>query len=237
MAKLLYGTQVTDIIGSIGGLTFQHSKAGKICRVKPVASQLLSEAQIERNVYFAQASAAWTNLSTTYKNNWKTFAAAHNKTNLYGEIKVLTAQNWYMSLYLNAISLGRTPLSNVPTWSLPAAYSDEGEINIDFSLQQMDFYVDTYYSPANCGVLIFASPLTLSPSTADRSNMYFLKNIYQLSSGTYDLYTDYINLWFGGSEPSVSTALKCFIKFGIVAYNRVNMLYSQQTFFISPVLG
>jgi hypothetical protein len=231
MSKILYGSEVTDIVGSIGGLTFQHNNSGSICRLKPFNAQTLSQAQIERNVYFSAAVAAFKSLSNTNKNLWKAFAAAHSKVNYYGETKVLTAQNWFTSLYLNAVTVGSSPLVVPPTYSVPALPSIPTSSYIDTSIPEFVFEFDAPFNFTPYYLLIYASPLTFNNSLYDRSNIYYIGYFAVGTQQLFDILGYYVSAYFGSGSLQLDSGLPVFIKVGLVLMSRTSFLCSQMCLF------
>jgi hypothetical protein len=231
MGKLLYGSQITDIVGSIGGLTFQHSSAGQICRAKPFNSTSMSQAQIERTVYFAQAVAAFKSLSTTQKSLWKSFAAAHPKVNYYGETKILTAQNWFTSLFLNARTVDQSPLLVPPTYVVPTLPSIPTSSYFDCSIPEFFVEFDAPFDFSPYFLLIYASPLSFNNSLLDRSNIYFIHTLAPATEQSFDIYPYYVDAYFAGDSMQIDSGLPVFIKVGLVLMSKSSFLCSQMGLF------
>jgi hypothetical protein len=229
MAKVLYGSQITDIAGSIGGLTFQKNASSSIVRLRPTNSATLSEAQIARNVAFSQASSSWSALSGSDKALWNAFAAAHSKVDYYGTTKILSGMNWFMSLYINALSISYPPLTVPPTYALPTAYPvfDSYRFYADGNI--LDASWSTPLPVSTDLMLVYASPLTQASGLLDRSNMFFLNSYTSSGRSTLDLWSDFADLWFDGHIFSVDVNLILGIKVGLVSISATSFLTSMST--------
>jgi hypothetical protein len=121
MARVTYGALVTELAGSIGGLTFHKNASGNIARLKPytpVNPSTLQAAQQNRLNPFIRA---WQILSAANKTSWNNFAIAHPHINEFGESKTLNGFQWFMSCNLNRKLVGEGAISAAPGWTAMAA--------------------------------------------------------------------------------------------------------------------
>jgi hypothetical protein len=213
MAKVFYGSQITDISGSVGGLTFQKNASGSILRLRPSLSQSLSQAQVEQNLLFSSAIAAYNALTQAQRVLWIAFAVAHPKVDIYGTSKQMTGQNWFVALYLNASAIGGTPLLVPPTYSLPSPPSPITSTYWHHTSNSMLVTFAPTFSGVGKKLLIFASPITFKSSLSDRSDIYYLETLSASSYTTIDLYAAYRALWFPGITISIAV-----VKFNIRFY-------------------
>lgn len=138
MARAQYGSIITDIIGSIGGLTFQHNRSGKIIRIKPAGRKTPTFNQNARIMAFQDAVNLWATATQAQKEAWNTFADTYTFYNNWGEEKALNGYNWFLSInsYLKlcgesmrvAVGSYSSPLA-IPTYTPLFKYN---EISIDF---------------------------------------------------------------------------------------------------------
>jgi len=73
MARIKLGPVVTDIAGSIGGLTFQRNPYGIIARAKPVPIRKDTAAQLSIRIHLRTAQNAWRALSDNARLQWGRF--------------------------------------------------------------------------------------------------------------------------------------------------------------------
>lgn len=121
MARVEYGAIITDIIGSIGGITFQHNRSGKIARLRPKTHKNPTSAQMDRQVKHSGILHDWQRLSGAQQGDWNDFADLHTKVNMFGDIKNLSGLNWYESINLSRNLIGLPSLITPPAYLLPCA--------------------------------------------------------------------------------------------------------------------
>lgn len=121
MARIQYGAIITDIIGSINGITFQHNRSGKIARLKPKTRKQPTEAQVLRQVKHSGILHAWQQISGIQQQDWNDFADLHTKINQFGDTKKLSGLNWYESINLSLDLINQPSLITPPVYLLPSA--------------------------------------------------------------------------------------------------------------------
>lgn len=230
MAKVYYGSQITDIVGSIGGLTFQSNNSGSIVRLRPSVSKAVTEAQQAKNIIFAEASNAWNALSESQRNLWIAFGAAHQKVDYYGSTKTLSGRNWFMGLYMNALSIGGTPLVSPPTWAVPNPVSSVNYTLFRSSQQSFNIVFNAVNYLSGYTLLLFASALTSETSVSNRSNIFWLHNYVNITSSTLEFYQYWEDYWMAGHEFLVTNELNANIKFGLVVMSNTSFLTSTAVF-------
>lgn len=188
MARVQYGSIITNITGSIGGTTFQSNSAAKIARLRSTRRKQNTIKQNSKIADFQVNFPAWNVLTQSEKDDWNAFAAANNKTNKWGETKVLNGFNWFQSinLYLNIVN--EAPLNNPPVWATPLAISDYtvAAVYDDFSINWAAPFAHT-----TAYLLLFTSSLLRSVSQANRKVLRLTKIIEPDTTSTIDFLTDW----------------------------------------------
>ncbi len=113
MARIIYGSLVTDIKGSIGGITFQKNGSGQIARLKPRKNQTNTQKQRDQQPRLKQIQREWNLLTLANKLLWIDFASANKKIGLDGQNKTLTGYQWFLSINQNRL-LFDDPILSVP---------------------------------------------------------------------------------------------------------------------------
>jgi hypothetical protein len=116
MARVTYGPLVTDLTGSIGGITFQHNTQGAIARCRAYTPVNPSIQQSDRQLALINLVYAWSKLSLTNKNLWNALAAAHKKVNDWGNEVKISGYQWFLAYNLNAFTQDQGP------WDYPDTY-------------------------------------------------------------------------------------------------------------------
>jgi hypothetical protein len=117
MARVIYGGGVDELIGSIGGVTFQRNASGCIARLKPNMPVNPSPGQALQEYYLSQLVSSWSLLSISDKGSWDTFAAAHTHFKPWGEEKTLNGFQWYVSCNLNLLITAQATIATAPAWT------------------------------------------------------------------------------------------------------------------------
>ena len=232
MANVFYGSEITQLAGSIGGISFQKNASGNIAKLRPNLSQSLSEAQILRNIVFADSISAFNQLSSANKLLWKAFATAHSKIDFYGKTKNLTAQNWFTALYCNALSISATPLITPPVWSLVSPPDIPTDIEFDTSYPKMYFEFGSSLSLGGDFLFVYASPLTFENSLVNQSNIFFLCDVSASTLDSLDIYEAFCNLWFAGFDFEVSGLSGVNVRISLFRMSHVTFLISPFTSFL-----
>jgi hypothetical protein len=122
MARIVY--TIGEIFGSIGGLTFQRNRSGKIVRTRPTVGKKSTTPQQNAHIKHTQLLQEYQNLTLEQKQQWDTYAATFPKINKFGQEKTLTGQNWYESINFWRKALALPTLSTPPPHTLPQSPPD-----------------------------------------------------------------------------------------------------------------
>lgn len=124
MARVTYGALITELTGSIGGITFQKNSSGNIARLKPNMPVNSSTNQQGQQIKLSQLVSSWSSLSAADKTSWNDLAAAHDHINEWDISKTLNGFQWYVSCNLNRLAMSLTVLDTAPAWTTVSALSD-----------------------------------------------------------------------------------------------------------------
>lgn len=188
MARVFYGGIITDMKGSIGGTTFQANAAAKIAKMKSTRRKQNTSLQNSQMTVFQSQLPGWAALDQGNKDQWSAFALAHEKENKWGESKILTGINWFMSIN-NYLSLcGETPLTLPPVWETPLVVQDytPSAVYNDFSVNwSPSFDHSDHY------LLLFTSPLLKTVSQANRKVLRLTSFLSPDVTSSYDFLSDW----------------------------------------------
>jgi hypothetical protein len=120
MARVVYGAEITELIGSIGGMTFQRNSSGTIARLKPNSPVNPSPIQGIQQNSLAQLVALWPTLTPLQKASWDALAAAHDHINPWSETKTLNGYQWFLSCNLYCTLAGDAIQVTAPAYAPPA---------------------------------------------------------------------------------------------------------------------
>ncbi|HPD99580.1 MAG TPA: hypothetical protein PKV52_04890, partial [Candidatus Saccharibacteria bacterium] len=120
MARVLYSGIVTELVGNLGGTTFQKNKSGYIARNLGHCRKKSTFNQSVQQVKFYAQMAGYMALSVSYKTTWVDLATAHPIIDKFGNEKTLNGCNWYTSINSFLVAMGQSVLSAAPTYTLPS---------------------------------------------------------------------------------------------------------------------
>lgn len=174
MARVTYGALVTNLTGSIGGVTFQHNSSGAIARLRSKQSLNPSLKQSDQQVLVAQLVSIWPTLSDADKITWHDLAAAHNHTSPWGVAKILNGFQWFMSCNLNNLSCGYPVITTAPAY---ASISPPNVFTLAADEDDFDINIAAGWNPGTSMILIYATP-PLRQSTIKLRRSLFLLDSY-----------------------------------------------------------
>lgn len=228
MARILYASQIDEIKGSIGGLSFQRNAAGKVCRLKPSRVQPGSSGQMGARARFGAAASAWLNEEPDVRLSWNQWAAANNKVNYWGEEKTLSGYNWYQSSYnLAVICGGSVPGGHPVSWSpttVPSftLYEDSGDIKLSF---------DSSFAHGSDYLIVYMTPPILSMSLKNRSLLKLIKVISPGTDTTITLTSEWLAV-FGFSSLPLSASSIYLLQASVVAVDSTYFFAGSFTSFL-----
>ncbi|MBA7635837.1 hypothetical protein ES703_43441 [subsurface metagenome] len=135
MARIKFGSIVTQGSGSLGGHTFQNSSGGAQLRSKPINNKQPSAAQSLIRSYNPHLQHGWRDLSNTQRDIWSRFAVSHGIGMRNESERPLSGHSLWMKYNFNYISLDlpliTSPFSNTSPYLGPelvdqSLYNDPG---------------------------------------------------------------------------------------------------------------
>lgn len=224
MARVTYGPYVTDLKGSIGGVTFQNNKAGAISRLKQNYGASRSNTQVIRQNQFRRCTALWNSLSATDKAAWDSFAVTNLLYDRYGGSKTVSGHQYFMSCNRMLTSFSAYTVSTPPTFSAPPSVP-VFTATVSSSVFTIDF--GSPFSFTGHSLIVFASPPLKSASEANRR---YLCSVYVRTTTpttTFSLASPYATIFLPDGWANFFTGSKCFISVNI-------LVMSQSAGLISP---
>lgn len=191
MARVTYGSGITEFKGSIGGITYQRNSSGKTARLRPLPTVNPSSSQSTYQVRLAKLVATWPTLTQVQKDAWDAIASGHNHTTPWGETKTLSGYQWFLSCNLLRLLYYTTILLTPAAWAAQLPPDS-------FTIQTSSTYIRTAWSPAYNAPsdLIAYCTLPLRQSSLKlRRSLFYIKNYFGAPSlNNWDLTTEIANL-------------------------------------------
>lgn len=129
MAIVTYGSGITNIVGSIGGNTFQNTAAGATLRRRPRQKANATSNQLAKLSLTGKLANLWQSLSLGEQDAYNSYASIYQRTSVFGRNKKLTGYQWFYSMNYPALVNSFT-IANVP----PAHISIAAPTNVSYSL-------------------------------------------------------------------------------------------------------
>ncbi|MDO9579209.1 MAG: hypothetical protein Q7J06_01370 [Bacteroidales bacterium] len=188
MARVTYGALITELAGSIGGITFQRNSSGNVARLKPNMPVNPSADQASQQKHLIALVVAWSALSDANKISWNDLAAAHDHVTPWEETKTLNGFQWFISSGLNMKAMFLAPLSTAPAWATINALPD-------FVLSASAISLLCTWSPpvdvTGFRVHFYATPPLRQSSLKLRKSNFVIRKINITSLTTQELITYY----------------------------------------------
>jgi len=123
MARITYGPLITDLKGSIGGLTFQNNPSGSIVRMRPKSRRAGSQLQTSRLVITRFLVQKWGLLSLENQELWNAYAEDHLFIRKSGESVRVTGFNWFVAANWQQTFDGQPVIEAPNSYVLPSVPS------------------------------------------------------------------------------------------------------------------
>lgn len=171
MARVTYGSSITELTGSIAGTTFQRNFSGTIARSKPNKiinpSNLLGSKQLGLSALIT----SWNQLSSDQKSGWNDLAAAHSHTNPWGNVKKISGFQWFMSNNLNLAAINASRVGDAPAYLLPPP---PPSYSLLFQATQLLIQFSESYDPSPYILIIYATPPVRTTSSKSRIAVFII---------------------------------------------------------------
>lgn len=232
MARALYGDIITDIKGSIGGMTFQSNVSGKIIRLKPFRKKGNTQKQMTKHQLFLKRLHEWHLLSLSDQLLWNTFAAHHTFTDPVGDLETLTGLGWYISINCNLELISQPITPTPPAWLAPTA-PPAATLNLTPSAMTLTVAAP---NPAGYDSLICNITPPISNSSYKVNGKFRLCHIIQPGLWVPINLTPYWETYFGLNWLSLTAAGSFKIAIEIYCIDTVSGLASPVNRYIEDVI-
>ena len=207
MARITYGSIITDIKGSLGGTTYQANSSGKIGRSKPYTPVNPSSFQTDRQTMLASLVSKWSLLSAANKGLWNALAAAHQHTDAWGVTKFLSGYQWFLSYNLNCVNSNQA-VQLFPQGFVSVAPCSQFTANIYSNYLTINWAAPESFPGSYA--FIYATPPLRQNNVNIKKSLFFIK-LWDTSTVTYIDVTTWYEAAFGVSLASLVASSNCSI--------------------------
>jgi hypothetical protein len=120
MARVKLSPLLTDISGSIGGMTIQRNKFGVTLRQKPIPLNKITPAQVTIRAHIATIQAAWQELTDAQRLQWNRFLDFSGQTIRKDRSVKLSGHSLYLKYQLYRLLTGMSLLTTLTYVPMPA---------------------------------------------------------------------------------------------------------------------
>ena len=228
MARVQYGALVTEITGSIGGMTFQNSKSGFTVRLKPSMSRYYSANQTPHIQLLNTISYYWRKLTLIQQLAWDNLAAANIHTNIYGRQYYLSGFNLFSSVNFNLNLIGELGILNPPVFT---AAEPLPVITPQFDEHGLFINLDNLYSGLADRMVIFSTPPIFSTRSKNLNKYLFTTYITAEEFLTYEFTADWNNT-HNLDYASIHGAGNFHVSLKIISINKTSGRFTPAAFLI-----
>ena len=213
MARIKYGSLVTEIVGSIGGQTFQKCRGGFIVRNKPRSPFRRSEAQSRGRTAIAQLSQAWRVLTPVNRASWESVAPSWPKTDKFGDPYIMSGYECF--IHANLFLVG-TPSSYNQVGQLPSVLTPIQSLEVNVSAFGGPFELSWNGVLNSAELLLVGATAPMSQGRGLRlSEMTILDLFSPVGIPPIDLTSVYVDKF--GKKPSIGS--KIFVSAQVMNIN------------------
>lgn len=114
MAKIKWGMMIVDGRGKLGGHVLSKNRAGAYVRTKVTPVNPQTTFQTAVRALFGVISQGWSGLSESVRNGWNEAVLDWQKTDIFGDLKVVSGKALYQRLNNQAQSAGYPAVNAAP---------------------------------------------------------------------------------------------------------------------------
>lgn len=114
MALIKFGMMMTDARGKLGGQVFSKNRGGNYVRTNVVPTNPQTSLQGSIRSMFATISSRWSQLTEAQRQGWQSAVDKFERTNVFGDRKVLSGKALFQSLNTEAQHAGMGIIEDVP---------------------------------------------------------------------------------------------------------------------------
>ncbi len=122
MAVVKYGSLVSEVRGSIGGVTFQRCGQSLSVRSNPTHVKAKSELALLCRARLQALANKWSTLAKAKKDTWPVAALDWPSFDKFGSPKILSGYQLYVYINTYRVMLGLQPLTGAPTYNPPGLW-------------------------------------------------------------------------------------------------------------------
>jgi len=179
MAIVVLGSLVSSIRGSIAGISFVNSRQGIVVKSRVYQIRSGTNRQYLNRQNLQSLIKNYREISAANKTLWATYADTYTKTNMFGESRVLSGINWYVSINWFRLICSQSEESSPPAFRLPGSLPTW---NVEKNGANLEITLGVFSPSADEKLLVYLTkPLNKGVNSANKYYRYV--SIEVLASG------------------------------------------------------
>lgn len=192
MAKIQFGTIVTDIRGKLGGQVFKKTNTGHAITRKGAPPRNTLTKSNERFQRVLQVSRSYRDLTIAEKTFLKNFAIANPSKDVFGNDIILTARAMYQKLCCNlSITEMTKPVFSALSSVIPV--TTIAYVRFQTSNDNLDFNVNTFSGPVALKIWVTTSAFESLTADVNRKVLFGKLDVTARGIARFDLSPDQVD--------------------------------------------
>lgn len=191
MALIKFGMMMTDARGKLGGQVFSKNRGGNYVRTNVVPNNPQTSLQGSIRSMFATISSRWSQLTEKQRQGWQSAVNKFERTNVFGDRKVLSGKALFQSLNTEAMNAGLGIIENAPApQEIISKIPDNLAIALDGS--SLAFSVTAEGKATKSGKTVVQATAAQTAGTFNAKNKFRTIAVFDSADeATLDLATNY----------------------------------------------
>lgn len=156
MARVLYGSLVTEINGKVGGSVFKRSAYGAVMQNKGGQVNPKSSKQQANRMHMSYVASQWRTLTETQRNLWNIAAPSFPHFGPFGEVEHLNGFTLFCLCNINLLKISYNIISEAPTLE-PTPPLIINDVTINTTAPDMVMLIEPPM-PSGYSLCVYASP-------------------------------------------------------------------------------
>ena len=170
---------ITNLSGKAGGSVYAHNRGGAYVRNFAVPSNPQTQAQSAARAAFGAFASAWRTLSQEVRDGWKAAAENFPYIDRFGDSKIMSGENLYISLNRNLELVGESALAEPPVSQGASGGVISSAVGLSVLAGEIDFTgaleLIGEIDPTSMKVAVYATP-AVSPGISYLKNRFRFLN-------------------------------------------------------------
>jgi hypothetical protein len=203
MARVTYGSFVTEINGSIGGTTFQRNAHGFTAKNKPNMVRPWTDYQKNMQNVLSQCISAWRNITVSERSAWESWATGNPQYSKHNPSRRLSGYScfvkWHFYQFLSHQPVVVSPITPIPSYTPPVLQINHGPVETYLTITSTFTLYNWMYAifmspPLGETANFCGSRIRFLHFVEDTQNNFYFDSFYYINFGVYPQINDRIQV-------------------------------------------